>query len=60
MEALQKEYNELQKRKTDLSNLQEDMLNMYSIEFSRLQWTIHCKGVVQELCLTVYILMISY
>ena len=37
MEALQKEYNELEKRKTDVIYLQEYMLQMYSLEFSRFQ-----------------------
>ena len=37
MEALQKEYNDLEKRKVDLRNLQEVLLEMYSLEFSQLQ-----------------------
>lgn len=37
MESLKKECEELQRRKTDLINLQEELLIVYSNEFGKLQ-----------------------
>ena len=37
MESLLKEYNELQKKKIDIRNLQDEMWKVYSLEFSRLK-----------------------